>query len=352
MSLTFGGRLPAEPFHHFILPEIRQPSPGGEEPFRLYPLFQSPMLAPELFQKSAAEIEFFERNGGGISFGAIRPTNGYYYDSKSRNHQRLIVLLIGSLWQPETQVILKDFQELWEIYSFEVLNRDRLHEKAVAWMRRVHRTDLDYTEYARAMREKGFYAPPPEPRRFGLRKVPEVTGPVFYLGQGPMQMMAGLYRLIHKRDFQPTVSFLFMQTGGLAADAAEYQKELKAPIPFLHDEQIEITLEYQKELPPSMVLVNFQGEVVYQGEPLNPMALKTRIDRMLLPVWEQMGEDVRLANHQKRVDAVLEKRALELTRRQERARQSEKSTRGEALKRMQSSDPSVQRVDVKDLNFY
>ncbi len=341
------GSVQAEPFHHFLLPEIRQSSPGGGEPFRLYPLFQSPLLAPELFQKSAVEIEFFERNGGGISFGEIRPTNGYYYDSKSRNHQRLIVLLIGSLWQQETQLVLKSFQELWEIYSFEVLNRDRLREKAIAWMRRAHRTDLDYAEYSRIVQERENYEPSPAPR-----KKQKISGPMFYLGQSPMQLMSLLYDLIHKRDFQPTVSFLFIQTGGLAADAAEYQKKLKVPISFLHDEQIEVTLEHQKGLPPSMVLVNFEGEVVYRGEPLNPMALKTRIDRMLLPVWEQMGKDVRMANHQKRVDQVIERRALELARRQERARQSEKSSRGEALKRMQSSDPSVQSVDVKDLNLY
>ncbi|MBW7874618.1 MAG: hypothetical protein H3C47_01365 [Candidatus Cloacimonetes bacterium] len=340
-------------FTHFVLPRVLTEPSGGEYPFVNHPLLSENRLPEGVFSQNASQIDFFERNRGLNNFSSINPSGLGMYDSMSQSENRILVMLTGVLWQQAAVDSVSDIVTLARHYNNETLNQERLEAAAKEWFQNKITTGHRYPQLRRFLAERnpnlGQALKGREFREFENLHV----GASYFLPSNQFGMILDLIQILSQRAFKTHVSFVFLQSGGHMSDPKEFMKDTGDLIPFVYDEQGEVSMEYIDRRVPTMTLVDREGTIMYQGNPLPLMRLKTTIDRLLIPVYEKVGADLAKANHDRRVKAVEDARERELSRRRELARQAEqKKNRGDAFKNRQSDDPGVNQINVKDLSFY
>ena len=340
-------------FTHFVLPRVLLDPVGGDYPFLSHPLLSNSSVPEGTFAQNASQIDFFERNLGVNQFSSINPTGLGMYDSMSQTENRILVMLTGVLWQPSAVATIADMVTLAKHYNNETLNQERLEATARDWFQKKIITGNRYAQLRRFLAERN----PNLSQAFKAREFRDYenlhVGASYFLPSNQFGMILDMMQILSSRAFKTHVSFVFLQSGGHMSDPKEFIKDTGDLIPFVYDEQGEESMEFIHRRVPTLTLVDREGIIMYQGNPLPLMRLKTTIDRLLIPVYEKVGADLAKANHDRRVKEVEDARERELSRRRELARKVEqKKNRGDAFKNRQTDDPGVTQINIKDLSFY
>lgn len=291
--LSFTGYLKAnvgDTFEHFFLREFTPEAKSIRNVFEDISFYKLDTIAPHTFRSEHNE-KFFLENAGDQSFPYINIRKKYYYDTKARSNNKILVLLFGTLWDPTIMNLLRVLSELHDTYSMQKLNQQNLEVQLRRWFKQSMKIGYEFSEVMQ--RVDG---------NLQLRSGLELNdllkleagnkGPRLFMPDNIFLLFNEILAILRDIPFQPDVTFAFVAVSAEDADANEILKEENIPFAFLNDPSGIWTNKFVKIKVPAMLIVDHEDKIAYQGEVLDYIHIKTIIDRLMIKVFKYLGEKV------------------------------------------------------------
>ena len=282
------GAATGDTFEHFFLREF-SPSPKNvDNIFEDNPFYFLSTIPNNIFFEDY-NLQFFEQNSKEVRFPDVNLRKKYYYDTKARANNKILVLLFGTLWDPDILNLLRVLADLHAIYSMQDVNQRSLERQFRKWFRKSLQVGFEFEDIL-DRNDEGLVLNTGL-KLEDLQKLEDPTRGV------RLFMIENLFLLFNKmlavmRDipFKPDVAFAFVATSANDADANEILKEEHIPFAFLNDSNAIWTNKFVETRVPAMLIVDHEGKIAYQGEVLNHIRIKTIIDRLMIKVFKYLGD--------------------------------------------------------------
>jgi hypothetical protein len=280
----------SEVFEHFILRYFSSQSGVSSDVFNEDDFFHL-----DAFKKSVFDLEEdpdahqFE----GSIFSELNLSQRYYYDSLARSNKKILILLFGTLWDPDTISYIRMLSRLYEALSREKENQETLVRQFQLWYKRTLK--LGYEREAVLSRSKKLKA-----KDWQIIQATD-RGLALFLPQNQFKLMDAMIKELSTLPYKPDVTFAFVAVSADDADAQAILKDENIPIPFLNDADAKVTGLNVALRVPAMVMVDHEGRVDYRGDVLSELDIRARIDRLMVGIFEERGAEIQRIHHEKRM---------------------------------------------------
>lgn len=277
-------------FEHFFLREFTPEAKSITNVFEDIPFYKLSTIAPHVFRSEHNE-KFFTENAGDQSFPYINIRKKYYYDTKARSNNKIIVLLFGTLWDPTIMSLLRVLSELHDTYSMQKLNQKNLEVQLRRWFKQSMKIGYEFSEVMERVDgnlqlKSGLSIDDLLNLEAGNK------GPRLFMPDNVFLLFNQMLSILRDISFQPDVTFAFVAVGAEDADANEILKEENIPFAFLNDSTGILTNKFVKVKVPAMLIVDHEDKIAYQGEVLDYIHIKAIIDRLMIKVFKYLGDQV------------------------------------------------------------
>ncbi|MCO4782224.1 MAG: hypothetical protein KC646_07825 [Candidatus Cloacimonetes bacterium] len=301
LFLTSLVSLDAKDFQHFFLREfVRE---RDREPVFVNAKSTDPNYLDQPVFKEEEQLDFFsyQQKLAPVYFRDERLNEKYYYDSKVRGHEKILVLLFGTLWDPDTIENLKVMANLMNHYSQDKLADkyliDEFHRKFKSTIKTgTSRLELDdLLEHGIVERKKLIGL---ETAHFGAN---------YYFPANFFVQAREIYQVMANNKYYSNVAFAFVAISGEESEAQAILKDEKVPFPFLNDYLGEVSDQYVTNRVPMLMIIEPSDRIAYQGEVIGYRKTKAKIDRLLLDVYERISRRKVEENKKRRLMAYQQK---------------------------------------------
>lgn len=293
--------LDAKEFQHFFLREFVQER--DKKPV----FYESDKKGPNSIDQSIFEEEeqkdFFtyQQKLAPVYFKDERLNEKYYYDSKVRGNEKILVLLFGTLWDPDTIENLKIMARLMMHYSQEKLADkyliDEFHRKFKSTIKTgTTRLELNSLLSHGIVERK---------KLIGLETAH--YGAYYYFPSNLFVQARDVYQVMANNKYYSNVSFAFIAISGEESEAQAILKDEKVPFPFLNDYLGEVSDRYVTNRVPMLMIIDPADQIAYHGEVIGYRRTKAKIDRLLLDVYERISRRKVEENNKRRLLAYQQK---------------------------------------------
>ena len=304
--------LAAQKFAHFFLREFAPRTKVVEDVFEVNEFYRLKLYPDHKIDYEEA-AEFFETNESRGIFPETDLKLKYYYDTKARSHEKIFVILFGTLWDPDTLNLLRTMTRLYETFSKEQLNQKSVIRQFNRWFKKKTKTGFEREVLI-------------EGRQLEIEEWQKIEsadqGSRLFHPDNLFVLVNQIYSVLKDVPYRPDVAFSFVAVSADDADAQEILKDEDIPFSFLNDFDASKTNMYVKVRVPALLIVNHRGDIAYQGEVLGYYEVKSIIDRLMVGIFEHRGQQVKDYYHKIRKERYLRKREKEL---KEKARQAAKA---------------------------
>lgn len=277
-------------FEHFILKYFSPDSQLVRDIFKEDTFFHLDIFGDSVFDlgddPNAKQFEFSD-------FPEINLLQRYYYDSFARGNKKILILLFGTLWNPDTISNLRMLSSLYEDFSRESENQGALERQFQLWF--LRNLKLGYKRDEVLLNPKKLTG-----KDWELIQATD-RGINLFLPQNIFKLVASITEEISNVPYVPDVTFGFVAVAADDADAQAVLKDEKIPIPFLNDADAKITTDNVPTRVPYMIIVNNEGILDYSGDVLNELDIRARIDRLMVGIFDQRGAEIQRIHHEERV---------------------------------------------------
>lgn len=281
---------PGDSFEHFFLREFTPSPKNVDNIFDDNPFYFLSTIPKNVFFEEY-NLQFFEQNSKEVRFPDINLRKKYYYDTKARAHNKILVLLFGTLWDPDILNLLRVLEKLHRIYSMQDVNQRSLERQFRKWFRGAMKVGFEFNEVF--SRDKDGLVIKSELELEDLQKLEDPSkGSRLFMIDNAFLLFNQMLAVLREIPFRPDVSFAFVATSANDADANEILKEEHIPFAFLNDSEAIWTNKFVETRVPAMLIVDHEGQIAYQGEVLNHIRIKAIIDRLMVRVFKYLGDIV------------------------------------------------------------
>lgn len=301
LILTSIHSLDAKEFEHFFLREfVRE---RDKQPVFYSSSKKGPHSVEQPIFREEDQVDFFsyQEKLAPVRFRDERLNEKYYYDSKVRGNEKILVLLFGTLWDPDTIENLKVMASLMAHYSQDKLADkyliDEFHRKFKSTIKTgTTRKQLDgLLEHGIVERKK----------LIGLETAH--YGANYYYPANFFVQAREIYHVMANNKYYSNVSFAFVAISGEESEAQAILKDEKVPFPFLNDYLGEVSDKYVTNRVPMLMIIDPADQIAYHGEVIGYRKTKANIDRLLLDVYERISRRQVEENNKKRLLAYQQK---------------------------------------------
>jgi|GEM_PF-1033361 len=289
-TLWGAGVSSREPFEHFILRYFSPDSQLVRDIFKEDDFYHLETFSDEVFDldedPNADQFKFSD-------FPEINLYHRYYYDSLARGSKKILILLFGTLWDPDTISYLRMLSRLHEALSRESENQAALVRQFQLWFLRTIK--LGYT------RDQVLLNPKKLKGKDWQIIQSSGIGLNLFLPQNQFKLIDSITKELSNLPYRPDVTFGFVAVSADDADAQAILKDENIPIPFLNDADAKITTTNVPLRVPSMVVVDHEGFVDYRGDVLTELDIRARIDRLMVGIFEERGAEIQKVHHERRM---------------------------------------------------
>lgn len=277
-------------FEHFFLREFTPSPKNVDNIFEDNPFYFLSTIPKNIFFEEYNR-QFFEQNSKEVRFPDINLRKKYYYDTKARANNKILVLLFGTLWDPDILNLLRVLANLHGIYSMQDVNQRSLERQFRKWFRKSLKVGFEFEDVL-SRNESGLTL------KSGLKledlqKLEDPTrGARLFMIDNLFVLFNQVLSVMRDIPFKSDVAFAFVATSANDADANEILKEEHIPFAFLNDSNAIWTNKFVETRVPAMLIVDHEGKIAYQGEVLNYIRIKTIIDRLMIRVFKYLGDIV------------------------------------------------------------
>lgn len=274
-------------FEHFFLREFTPEAKSIENVFEDDPFYALSTI-PSHFFLAPHNKQFFEDNSKDVSFPYINIHKKYYFDTKARSDKKIMVLLFGTLWDPDIMKLLRVLAELHETYSMQSLNQQTLERQLRKWFKKSMNVGYEFSEVmertdGRLRIKQGLELQDLQNLEMSDR------GARLFMPDNVFLLFNQLLDIYREITFQSDVIFAFVAVSANDADANEILKEEEILFSFLNDSAGIWTNRFVKIKVPAMLIVDHEDKIAYQGEVLDYVDIKMIIDRLMINVFKYIG---------------------------------------------------------------
>ena len=306
---------PGDSFEHFFLREFTPSPKNVDNIFEDNPLYYLSTIPKSIFLEEY-NLQFFKQNSKEVRFPDINLRKKYYYDTKARANNKILVLLFGTLWDPEILNLLRVLANLHEIYSMQDVNQRSLERQFRKWFRKSMRVGFEFEDVL-DRNDDGLQVNG-DLKLEDLQKLEDPSrGARLFMIDNIFLLFNQMLTVLRNIPFKPDVAFAFVATSANDADANEILKEEHIPFAFLNDSDAIWTNKFVETRVPAMLIVDHEGKIAYQGEVLNYIRIKTIIDRLMVKVFKYLGNlveerfrKIRRQRHEEKLEKELREKIL------------------------------------------
>ncbi len=302
-------------FEHFFLREFT-PSPKNVDSIFEDNSFYNLSSIPKNIFFEEHNMQFFEQNSKDVSFPDVDLRRKYYYDTKARSNNKILVLLFGTLWDPDILSLLRVLSSLHKTYSMEDVNQRSLERQFRRWFRKSMKVGFEFSDVLERS-EEGLVIKSGLKLQDLQRLEDPTKGVRLFMIENLFVLFNQMLAIMRNIPFKPDVTFAFVATSSNDADANEILKEEHIPFAFLNDSNAVWTNKFVEVRVPAMLIVDHEGQIAYQGEVLDYIRIKTIIDRLMIRVFKHLGEIVeerfkmiRRQRHEEKLEKELREKML------------------------------------------
>ncbi len=277
-------------FEHFFLREFTPSPKDVDNIFEDNPFYFLSTIPNNIFYEEY-NLQFFENNSKEVRFPDVNLSKKYYYDTKARANNKILVLLFGTLWDPDILNLLRVLASLHGTYSMQDVNQRSLERQFRKWFRKSLKVGFEFEDVIDRSDEG--LAIKSGLKLEDLQKLEDPTqGARLFMIDNLFVLFNQMLSVMREIPFKPDVTFAFVATSANDADANEILKEEHIPFAFLNDSNAIWTNKFVETRVPAMLIVDHEGKIAYQGEVLNYIRIKTIIDRLMVRVFKYLGDIV------------------------------------------------------------
>ncbi len=290
-SVCFKASLNAatgDTFEHFFIREFTPTPKQVDSVFDDNSFYYLSTIPEDIFYQEY-NLQFFELNSKDVRFPDIDLRRKYYYDTKARANNKIMVLLFGTLWDPDILNLLRVLASLHKTYSMEDVNQRSLEMQLRKWFRKSLKVGFEFSD-ALERNEEGLSLKSGLQLK-DLQKLEDPTkGARLFKIENLFVLFNQMLAVMRDIPFKSDVTFAFVATNASDADANEILKEEHIPFAFLNDSNAVWTNKFVEVRVPAMLIVDHEGQIAYQGEVLDYIRIKTIIDRLMVRVFKYLGD--------------------------------------------------------------
>ncbi|MCJ8346832.1 hypothetical protein MJH12_14920 [bacterium] len=319
--------LCAKQFNHFFLREFVIEREHKGVFLEQDELDHRSVLQPVFLETEQKEFFHFQNRLAPVTFSDLRLNEKYYYDSKVLSHEKILVLLFGTLWDPDTIENLKVMKSLMHHYSQDKLANKYLIDEFHRKFRTILKTGTSRKALDRLLKS-GIVE-----RSKLIRLETAHYGAHYFFPNNFFVQAREIFNILNNNKYYSNVTFAFVAISGEESEAQAILKDEQIPFPFLNDYLGDVSDAYVSNRVPLLMIVDPTDRIVYQGEVLGYRRTKANIDRLLLDVYEQISRKKvkenktrRLQTYQRRLEDDLYKKRQAIAKAEKAAAKKQKET--------------------------